>query len=146
MENAAPQAAAPRETVGASTACLTDTAIDPVADDVVSQLPATVTDNQGTQVTITDTSRILALDLYGSLAATVYGLGLGEIEGWWGHTGESAGFEAAVFHQPRRNETVAILLNASNVPDVPSRLFRRIMRIIADGDEGSLAGTPICAE
>ena len=69
---------APREAVGASTACLTDTGIDPVADDVVSQLPVTVTDNQGTPVTITDTSRILALDLYGSLAATVYGLGLGD--------------------------------------------------------------------
>jgi iron complex transport system substrate-binding protein len=69
---------APRETVGASTACLTDTGIEPVADDVVSQLPATVTDNQGTEVTITDTSRILALDLSGSLAATVFGLGLGD--------------------------------------------------------------------
>jgi iron complex transport system substrate-binding protein len=68
----------PRDVVGESTACLTDTAIDPVADDVVPQLPATVTDNQGTQVTITDTSRILALDLYGSLAATVFGLGLGD--------------------------------------------------------------------
>lgn len=70
--------AKPRETVGESTACLVDTTIEPVADDVVSQLPVTVTDNQGTEVTITDTSRILALDLYGSLAATVFGLGLGD--------------------------------------------------------------------
>jgi iron complex transport system substrate-binding protein len=69
---------APRDVVGESTACLVDTAIGPVADDVVSQLPVTVTDNQGTEVTITDTSRILALDLYGSLAATVFGLGLGD--------------------------------------------------------------------
>jgi iron complex transport system substrate-binding protein len=68
----------PREAVGESTACLVDTAIDPVADHVVPQLRAIVTDNQGTRVTITDTSRILALDLYGSLAATVFGLGLGD--------------------------------------------------------------------
>ena len=68
----------PRETVGESTACLSDTGIDPVAENVVSELPVTVTDNQGTLVTVTDTSRILALDLYGSLAATVFGLGLGD--------------------------------------------------------------------
>jgi iron complex transport system substrate-binding protein len=70
--------AKPRETVGESTACLSDTRIDPVAEKAVSQLPVTVTDNQGTEVTVTDTSRILALDLYGSLAATVFGLGLGD--------------------------------------------------------------------
>ncbi|WP_066039635.1 heme/hemin ABC transporter substrate-binding protein [Herbiconiux solani] len=62
---------------GATTACLEDTGIAPIADAVKPTLPATVTDNQGTEVTVTDVSRILALDIYGSLAATVYGLGLG---------------------------------------------------------------------
>jgi D-alanyl-D-alanine carboxypeptidase len=75
-----------------------------------------------------------------------YGLGIGEIEGWWGHTGESIGFEAAVFHERRRNATVAILLNASNFPDVPARVFRRMVRILESGSEGALAGRPICAE
>ncbi|WP_299050967.1 ABC transporter substrate-binding protein [uncultured Nocardioides sp.] len=42
------------------------------------QLPATVTDVQGTEVTVTDTSRILALDLSGTLARTVFELGLGD--------------------------------------------------------------------
>jgi iron complex transport system substrate-binding protein len=69
--------AAPRETTGPATACLEDASIVPVADDVHSQLPVTVTDNQGTEVTVTDTSRILALDMYGSLSATVFALGLG---------------------------------------------------------------------
>ena len=41
-------------------------------------LPVTVTDAQGTRVTITDTSRILALDVYGTLARTVFELGLGD--------------------------------------------------------------------
>ncbi|MFB2555585.1 heme/hemin ABC transporter substrate-binding protein [Herbiconiux liangxiaofengii] len=70
----------PKTHPGEATACLEDTGIDPVADPGTVQpaLPATVTDNQGTEVTVTDTSRILALDIYGSLAATVYGLGLGD--------------------------------------------------------------------
>jgi iron complex transport system substrate-binding protein len=71
----------PKSHVGESTACLEDTGIESVADtgvDVTPQLPATVVDNQGTEVTVTDTSRILALDIYGTLAATVYGLGLGD--------------------------------------------------------------------
>jgi len=41
-------------------------------------LPATVTDHGGATVTITDISRLLALDIYGTLANTVVGLGLGE--------------------------------------------------------------------
>ncbi|MET3962945.1 iron complex transport system substrate-binding protein [Marmoricola sp. OAE513] len=55
-----------------------------VADDVVRaveagtpQLPTTVRDAQGTKVTVTDTSRILALDIYGTLSRTVFELGQG---------------------------------------------------------------------
>ncbi|GAA1704672.1 hemin ABC transporter substrate-binding protein [Microbacterium sediminicola] len=68
----------PRSYDGPSTACLASQTVTPVASEAASTLPVTVTDNQGTEVTVTDTSRILALDIYGSLAATVYGLGLGE--------------------------------------------------------------------
>lgn len=68
----------PRTHVGASTACMEDTGIEAVAENPTPNLPATIVDNQGTEVTVTDTSRILALDIYGSLAATVYGLGLGD--------------------------------------------------------------------
>ena len=41
-------------------------------------LPVTMTDSQGTEVTITDTSRILALDIYGSTSRIVFELGLGD--------------------------------------------------------------------
>lgn len=41
-------------------------------------LPVTVTDNQGTKVTVTSVDRTLAFDTYGTLAATVFGLGLGD--------------------------------------------------------------------
>lgn len=70
--------ASPKSHVGPSTAVLADSAIEPVAQAPVSALPVTVTDMQGTEVTITDTSRILALDLYGSTARIVFELGLGD--------------------------------------------------------------------
>jgi D-alanyl-D-alanine carboxypeptidase len=59
-----------------------------------------------------------------------YGLGMGQVAGWWGHTGEGVGFEAAVFHQIDRNETFAVLLNASNAHDVPVRIFCRVLDVL----------------
>jgi len=64
--------------LGESTAVLRQTSIVPIADDPTPELPVTVTDSQGTDVTVTSADRILALDIYGSLSATVYGLGLGD--------------------------------------------------------------------
>ena len=55
-----------------------DPPVDPVAQAPEPQLPVTVTDHQGTEVTVTDTSRVLALDVYGTLARTVYELGMGD--------------------------------------------------------------------
>jgi iron complex transport system substrate-binding protein len=52
--------------------------ITPITKTPRPVLPATVRDTQGTSVTVRSDERILALDLYGSLAATVYGLGLGD--------------------------------------------------------------------
>src|SRR5262245_20260224 len=53
----------PKAWTGELTARTAATPVDPVADDPQPQLPVTVTDAQGTEVTVTDTSRILALDL-----------------------------------------------------------------------------------
>ncbi|HTW18509.1 MAG TPA: ABC transporter substrate-binding protein [Nocardioides sp.] len=52
--------------------------LDPVAENPAQDLPATVTDSQGTRVKITDASRVLALDVYGTLSRTVHELGLGD--------------------------------------------------------------------
>ena len=52
--------------------------IRPVEEDPTPRLPATVTDTQGTKVEVTDVSRILALDIYGTLSQTVFELGLGD--------------------------------------------------------------------
>ncbi|MEU6347637.1 ABC transporter substrate-binding protein [Streptomyces sp. NPDC046977] len=68
----------PRSYSGPTTATVADADITPVTRAARPVLPATVTDVQGTKVTVKSTDRILALDLYGSLAATVYGLGLGD--------------------------------------------------------------------
>jgi len=71
-------AADPRSIEGPTTAVLASSAIDPISDSPEQQLPATVTDMQGTEVTVSDTSRILALDVYGSLSRIVFELGLGD--------------------------------------------------------------------
>jgi D-alanyl-D-alanine carboxypeptidase len=71
-----------------------------------------------------------------------YGLGIGEVAGWWGHTGEGVGFEAAVFHQIARGETVAILLNASNAHDVPVVIFCRLLQVL--GESPPVGGSRAC--
>ena len=68
----------PRALTGPTTAVLAESAIDPVATDPVPELPVTLTDMQGTEVTVSDTSRILALDVYGSISRIVFELGLGD--------------------------------------------------------------------
>lgn len=52
--------------------------VEPVADDPEPDLPVSVTDGDGYDVTIEDVSRILPLDLYGSYSKTISGLGLGD--------------------------------------------------------------------
>lgn len=68
----------PKNHTGPSTARMASTAIDPVTKNPSTTLPVTVTDAQGTKVTITDISRILPLDLYGTSSRIVFDLGLGE--------------------------------------------------------------------
>lgn len=42
-----------------------------------------------------------------------YGLGMGSIKGWWGHTGTALGFQAATLHHPASGVTIAVLVNSS---------------------------------
>lgn len=42
-----------------------------------------------------------------------YGLGIGILDGWWGHTGNGIGFTAAAFYDPRTKATIAVLVNAT---------------------------------
>lgn len=67
-----------RATTGGSTACLSGDAIDPVDDDTAPVLPVTVTDSEGREIEITDVDRILPIDISGTIASTVFALGLGD--------------------------------------------------------------------
>jgi iron complex transport system substrate-binding protein len=71
----------PLNYIGESTALLRSASIEAVVSDPAQALPVTVTwhDPSGDrQVTVADTSRLLGLDLSGSIAATITGLGLGD--------------------------------------------------------------------
>lgn len=63
---------------GPSTACLSTHAIEPVDDDSAPRLPVTVTDSEGHEVEIDDIDRILPIDISGTIASTVFALGLGD--------------------------------------------------------------------
>ncbi|WP_395245346.1 hemin ABC transporter substrate-binding protein [Agromyces sp. MMS24-K17] len=77
-----------RELEGPSTACLADAGLPMIESDEEPAVPLTVTDADGEEVTVSDASRILALDISGTLAATVFGLGLGDrVVGRDGSTG-----------------------------------------------------------
>lgn len=60
-----------------------------------------------------------------------YASGIGEIDRWWGHTGEGFGFTALVMHDPDTGSTVTIFMNLSNAErHPPTVLFRRIAEIL----------------
>jgi iron complex transport system substrate-binding protein len=68
----------PRSYEGPSTAVLESAAIEAPAEAPPQRLPTTVTSHDlagDTRVTVDSTERILAMDLSGSIAATVFGLG-----------------------------------------------------------------------
>ncbi|VXB10505.1 heme/hemin ABC transporter substrate-binding protein [Nocardioides sp. AX2bis] len=71
-------AADPRAFEGVIDIDLPDPVIDPVTTDAAPRLPVTVTDSRGERVTVSDTDRVLALDIHGTLAQTVFELGLGD--------------------------------------------------------------------
>lgn len=71
----------PRAVEGPSTAVAASEGVEAIADRPAQTLPASVVshDPDGERaVTVDDTARVLALDIAGSLAATVWGLGLGD--------------------------------------------------------------------
>lgn len=68
----------PRTATGGATACLASDAVETIDDTTAPALPTTVTDAEGREVTISDVSRVLPLDVSGTIAATVFGLGLGD--------------------------------------------------------------------
>ncbi|WP_279395548.1 ABC transporter substrate-binding protein [Rhodococcus sp. ARC_M12] len=64
--------------IGPRTAVVDDPDPEPVTADPAVVLPVTVTGFDGVAVTVTDNTRIVAADQYGTLAETVFALGLGD--------------------------------------------------------------------
>ena len=56
-----------------------------------------------------------------------YALGIGEVAGWWGHTGEGFGFTLAVMGQQGTDNSIVIFMNISNLGDhPPTKLMRKL--------------------
>ena len=71
----------PRNHEGASTAVLAAMSVAPIDGEITPELPATVTSHDldgDTEVTVESADRIIGLDIAGSIAATLFGLGLGD--------------------------------------------------------------------
>jgi len=52
-------------------------------------------------------------------AAHRYGVGIGELDGRWGHTGSALGFQAAAFHDSPSGAVIAVAVNASPLDSTP---------------------------
>lgn len=60
-----------------------------------------------------------------------YGLGIGEINGWIGHTGEGIGYTLLVMFNPQNESIVAIIMNRSGVgKHVPTKVFMEYAEIL----------------
>jgi D-alanyl-D-alanine carboxypeptidase len=89
----------------------------------------------------THAERLVANPLSEGPEYDAYGLGIGTLEGWWGHTGEGLGITALTMHDAESGATVVILMNISGVGDhVPVQLFRDIAGILRDA---GLADPPV---
>lgn len=60
-----------------------------------------------------------------------YGMGLGEISGWIGHTGEYVGYTALVMYEPESGSVVVILTNIFGVgAHTPTKIFKEFAEML----------------
>lgn len=60
-----------------------------------------------------------------------YGLGIGELKGWIGHTGEFVGYSLLIMHQPDTGASIVILMNLSGAGEhLPVNLFKEYLAIL----------------
>jgi len=60
-----------------------------------------------------------------------YGLGIGELSGWIGHTGEYIGYTSLVMFEPESGSVVVIIMNVFGVGEhVPTKVFREYAEIL----------------
>ncbi|MBC2593561.1 beta-lactamase family protein [Ruficoccus amylovorans] len=69
-----------------------------------------------------------------------YGLGIGEIEEWLGHSGEFLGYQHIIMYDPETDRTVVIMINMAGFEDgehVPTEMFIDIAKYYASVPEPS---------
>jgi len=76
--NSSPDAVTTSIASGHRTAVVQNHDVDPVTESPEPDLPVTVESFDGEEVTIDDASRIVTVDMYGTLTETVFSLGLGD--------------------------------------------------------------------
>ena len=60
-----------------------------------------------------------------------YGLGIGELSGWIGHTGEYIGYTSLVMYEPNSGSVVVIIANIFGVGEhIPTAIFREFAAIL----------------
>lgn len=59
-----------------------------------------------------------------------YGLGIGSLDGWLGHTGDFPGYQSLVMHDPLHDQTVVIMLNLTGAGHLPTEMFREISSLL----------------
>lgn len=67
-----------------------------------------------------------------------YGLGIGQIGNWWGHTGSGVGFQVATMYLESRSATVSVMVNASPEGDrqhlnLAQELFEKLAAVVEAG-------------
>jgi D-alanyl-D-alanine carboxypeptidase len=65
-----------------------------------------------------------------------YGLGIGILAGWWGHTGSGIGWQAATFYDPRSGTVIAAMVNETPVGggrdlNIAQELFEALADVVA---------------
>ena len=61
-----------------------------------------------------------------------YAQGIGDLSGWWGHTGEGFGFTSLVMHDVDTDTTVVVVANASQLDrHPPTAIFEELAPLLA---------------
>lgn len=67
-----------------------------------------------------------------------YGMGIGQIGNWWGHTGSGVGFQVATLYLESRSATVSVMVNASPEGgrrdlNLAQELFEKLAAVVEAG-------------
>ena len=70
-----------------------------------------------------------------------YGLGMGQLKRWWGHTGEGLGYQACTFYDPKTGGVICVLLNSSQPRvNVATEVFKALADVVHPPGQGEGTG------